>query len=210
MMNNKTAEEIPLEAKGALEMPEKDKKLKKKKEDEKEPVETNGQEAQEADEAAKEVQQEKIEELNKKIAELEKEVEKQKDLFQRTAAEYDNYRKRTAKEKEQIYSDAKMATVKEFLGVYDNLERAVAQEGDDDSPHKKGMEMIFHQLEEILKKMGVEKIDAAGKPFDPDQHSAVMHIEDETLEPNTVAEVFQQGFTLGGRVIRFAVVKVAN
>ena len=132
------------------------------------------------------------------------------DKYIRVLAEYDNYRKRTAKEKEQIYSDAKMATVKEFLGVYDNLERAVAQEGDDDSPHKKGMEMIFHQLEEILKKMGVEKIDAAGKPFDPDQHSAVMHIEDETLEPNTVAEVFQQGFTLGGRVIRFAVVKVAN
>ena len=145
-----------------------------------------------------------------KMEQLAKELETMKDQYLRLAAEYDNYRKRTAKEKEQIYSDAKMATVKEFLGVYDNLERAVAQEGDDDSPHKKGMEMIFHQLEEILKKMGVEKIDAAGKPFDPDQHSAVMHIEDETLEPNTVAEVFQQGFTLGGRVIRFAVVKVAN
>ncbi len=70
--------------------------------------------------------------------------------------------------------------------------------------------MIFHQLEEILKKMGVERLTLPGSPFDPDQHSAVMHIEDETLEPNTVAEVFQQGFTLGGRVIRFAVVKVAN
>ena len=145
-----------------------------------------------------------------KMEQLAKELETMKDQYLRLAEEYDNYSKRTAKEKEQIYSDAKMATVKEFLGVYDNLERAVTQEGDDDSPHKKGMEMIFHQLEEILKKMGVEKIDAAGKPFDPDQHSAVMHIEDETLEPNTVAEVFQQGFTLGGRVIRFAVVKVAN
>ena len=70
--------------------------------------------------------------------------------------------------------------IKEFLAVYDNLERAVAQGGDEDSPHKKGMEMIFHQFEEILQKMGVEKIDAAGQPFDPEKHSAVMHIEDET------------------------------
>ena len=145
-----------------------------------------------------------------KLEQLAKDMESLKDQHLRLAAEYDNYRKRTAKEKEQIYSDAKIATVKEFLGVYDNLERAVAQEGGDDSPHKKGMEMIFHQFEEILKKMGVEKIDAKGKPFDPEQHSAVMHIEDESLGENTVAEVFQQGFTLGGKVLRFAVVKVAN
>ena len=94
--------------------------------------------------------------------------------------------------------------------MYDNLERAVAQEGDDDSPHKKGMEMIFHQLEELFIKMGVEKIDAAGQPFDPEKHSAVMHIDDEAFGENTVAEVFQQGFTLNGKVIRFAMVKVAN
>ena len=133
-----------------------------------------------------------------------------KDQHLRLAAEYDNYRKRTAKEKEQTYSDAKSATIKEFLPVYDNLERAVAQEGDDDSPHKKGMEMIFHQLEELFIKMGVEKIDAAGQPFDPEKHSAVMHIDDEAFGENTVAEVFQQGFTLNGKVIRFAMVKVAN
>lgn len=145
-----------------------------------------------------------------KLEQLAKDMESLKDQHLRLAAEYDNYRKRTAKEKEQIYSDAKIATVKEFLAVYDNLERAVAQEGDDDSPHKKGMEMIFHQFEEILTKMGVEKIDAVGQPFDPEKHSAVMHIEDENLGENTVAEVFQQGFTLSGKVLRFAVVKVAN
>ena len=145
-----------------------------------------------------------------KLEQLAKDMESLKDQHLRLAAEYDNYRKRTAKEKEQIYSDAKIATVKEFLAVYDNLERAVAQEGDEDSPHKKGMEMIFHQFEEILKKMGVEKIDAKGQPFDPDRHSAVMHIEDENFGENTVAEVFQQGFMLGGKVLRFAVVKVAN
>ena len=145
-----------------------------------------------------------------KLEQLAKDMESLKDQHLRLAAEYDDYRKRTAKEKEQIYSDAKIATVKEFLAVYDNLERAVAQEGDDDSPHKKGMEMIFHQFEEILTKMGVEKIDAVGQPFDPEKHSAVMHIEDENLGENTVAEVFQQGFTLSGKVLRFAVVKVAN
>ena len=145
-----------------------------------------------------------------KLEQLAKDMESLKDQHLRLAAEYDNYRKRTAKEKEQIYSDAKIATVKEFLAVYDNLEREVAQEGDDDSPHKKGMEMIFHQFEEILTKMGVEKIDAVGQPFDPEKHSAVMHIEDENLGENTVAEVFQQGFTLSGKVLRFAVVKVAN
>ena len=145
-----------------------------------------------------------------RMEQLAKDYESLKDQRLRLAAEYDNYRKRTAKEKEQIYSDAKMATVKEFLAVYDNLERAVAQEGDEDSPHKKGMEMIFHQFDEILQKMGVEKIDAVGQPFDPEKHSAVMHIEDETLGENTVAEVFQQGFMLNGKVLRFAVVKVAN
>lgn len=145
-----------------------------------------------------------------RMEQLAKDYESLKDQRLRLAAEYDNYRKRTAKEKEQIYSDAKIATVKEFLAVYDNLERAVAQGGDEDSPHKKGMEMIFHQFEEILQKMGVEKIDAVGQTFDPEKHSAVMHIEDETLGENTVAEVFQQGFTLHGKVLRFAVVKVAN
>ena len=145
-----------------------------------------------------------------RMEQLAKDYESLKDQRLRLAAEYDNYRKRTAKEKEQIYSDAKIATVKEFLAVYDNLERAVAQGGDEDSPHKKGLEMIFHQFEEILQKMGVEKIDAVGQTFDPEKHSAVMHIEDETLGENTVAEVFQQGFTLHGKVLRFAVVKVAN
>ena len=145
-----------------------------------------------------------------KMEQLAKDMESLKDQHLRLAAEYDNYRKRTTKEKEQTYTDAKLATIKEFLPVYDNLERAVAQGGDDDSPHKKGMEMIFHQLEEILKKMGVEKIEAAGQPFDPDKHSAVMHIDDENFGENTVAEVFQQGFMLGDKVVRFAMVKVAN
>ena len=132
------------------------------------------------------------------------------DQFTRLTAEYDNYRKRTAKEKESIYQDAKMDTVKEFLAVYDNLERAVATDADPDSPHRKGLELIFSQFREILKKLGVEEMEALGQPFDPKRHNAVMHIEDETLAENVVAEVFQTGFLMGERVIRFAMVKVAN
>ncbi len=134
----------------------------------------------------------------------------EQDKYLRLAAEYDNYRKRTAKEKENLYADAKIDTIKALLGVYDNLERGLAQYGDEESPHRKGLEMVFNQFKESLKKLGVETMDAVGKPFDPEKHNAVMHIEDESYGENTVAEVLQQGFTLGDKVLRFAIVKVAN
>ena len=135
-----------------------------------------------------------------------------KEQFLRLAAEYDNYRKRTAKEKEAIYADAKIDTVTAMLPVYDNLERALAQYKDEDaeSPHRKGVEMVFTQFKESLNKLGVETMDAVGQPFDPEKHNAVMHVEDESAGENTVVEVLQQGFTLGGKVLRFAIVKVAN
>ena len=139
-----------------------------------------------------------------------KQLESVKDQFTRLAAEYDNFRKRTAKEKETLYQDAKIDTIREFLAVYDNLERAAAAPGDEDSPHKKGLEMIFHQLRDLLKKMGAEEIEAQGQPFDPEKHEAVMHIDDENLGENVVAQVFQAGFQLDGRVIRHAIVQVAN
>ena len=139
-----------------------------------------------------------------------KQLETVKDQYTRLAAEYDNYRKRTAKEKESIYQDAKIDTIQEFLAVYDNLERAVAAEGGDDSPHKKGMEMIFVQYKKILEKLGVTEIEAKGQPFDPNRHNAVMHIDDENLGENVVAQVFQAGFMLGDKVIRHAIVQVAN
>ena len=132
------------------------------------------------------------------------------DQFTRLTAEYDNYRKRTAKEKETIYQDAKLDTVKAFLAVYDNLERAVATDADPDSPHRKGLELIFSQFKEILKKLGVEEMEALGQPFDPQRHNAVMHIESEDLGENVVSQVFQAGFTLDGKVVRFAIVQVAN
>ena len=139
-----------------------------------------------------------------------KQLESVKDQFTRLTAEYDNYRKRTTKEKDGIYQDAKGDTIKTFLAVYDNLERAAAAEGGEDDPHKKGLEMIFHQFKELLAKEGVKEIEAEGKEFDPELMDAVMHIEDESLGENVVAQVFQVGFELNGKVLRHAIVQVAN
>ena len=131
------------------------------------------------------------------------------DKYLRLAAEYDNYRKRTTKEKENIYADAKLDTVKPFLEVADNLDRAVSQfeEGD---PHRQGMEMICKQFTSVLEKLGVTEIPALEQPFDPGKHNAVMHIDDENFGENIVAEVFQKGYQMGEKVVRFAMVKVAN
>ena len=137
-----------------------------------------------------------------------KQLESVKDQFVRLTAEYDNYRKRTTKEKDNIYQDAKGDTIKAFLAVYDNLERAAAAEGGEDSPHKKGLEMIFHQYQDILKKLDVTEIEAKGQPFDPERMEAVMHIEDENFGENEVTQVFQAGFMLGDKVIRHAIVQV--
>ena len=144
-----------------------------------------------------------------KMEGLAKELADQNDKFLRLAAEYDNYRKRTAKEKESLWTDAKADTVQAFLPVYDNLERALKQETADEA-YKKGVEMTMNQLKEVFAKLGVTEIEAQGKPFDPNLHNAVMHIEDENLGENVVAQVFQAGFMLGEKVIRFAMVQVAN
>ena len=144
-----------------------------------------------------------------KMEALAKLVSDGNDKYLRLAAEYDNYRKRTAKEKENLYNTAKADTVKPFLDVYDNLERGVSQFEESD-PHRQGMEMIVKQLLAVLEKLGVKEIEALGRPFDPEKHNAVMHVEDENAGENTVVEVFQKGFALGDKVLRFSVVKVAN
>ena len=143
------------------------------------------------------------------MEQLAKLVSENNDKYLRLAAEYDNYRKRTAKEKESIYADAKVDTIKPFLEVYDNLLRGAAQLDDGDS-HKQGLEMIAKQFLGVLEKLGVKEIEAEGQPFDPEKHNAVMHVEDESVGENTIVEVFQKGFTLNEKVIRFAMVKVAN
>lgn len=145
-----------------------------------------------------------------KMEKLAQDLAEEHDKYLRLAAEYDNYRKRTAREKENIYNDSKIDTICAMLPVYDNLERGLAQSGDESSPHYKGLAMILNQYKEILGKLGVTTIDAVGQPFDPERHNAVMHVEDDTVGENTVVEVLQQGFLLGERVLRFAIVKVAN
>ena len=129
--------------------------------------------------------------------------------YLRLAAEYDNYRKRTAKEKENAWTEAKAQTVAAFLPVYDNLERALKQETTDEA-YKKGVEMTMKGLQDALTGLGVEVIPALGETFDPNRHNAVMHVDDEEAGENTIVEVFQQGFICGEKVIRFSMVKVAN
>ena len=131
------------------------------------------------------------------------------DKYLRLAAEYDNYRKRTTREKENVYGTAKADTIKPFLAVLDNLERGVQQFEEGDG-HRQGLEMICKQFIDVLGQMGVTEIPALGQPFDPEKHNAVMHTEDESAGENTIVEVFQKGFMIGDKVLRFAMVKVAN
>ena len=140
---------------------------------------------------------------------LDEALKAQEDKFLRLAAEYDNYRKRTAKEKEALWTDIKCDTAAAFLPVYDNLERAIKQETADEA-YKKGVEMTMNQLKEVFTKLGITEIPAQGETFDPKFHNAVMHIEDENLGENVVSQVFQAGFQCGEKVIRFAMVQVAN
>ena len=166
-------------------------------------------EEQTAPAAAPEAGEEAPNPLLEELEALKQNLTDQEDKFLRLAAEYDNYRRRTAKEKESIWSEAKADAAVAFLPVYDNLERALKQETADEA-YKKGVEMTMNQLKSVLEKLGITEIDALGKPFDPALHNAVMHVEDENFGENTVAEVFQAGFMLGEKVIRFAMVKVAN
>lgn len=129
--------------------------------------------------------------------------------YLRLMAEYDNFRKRSAKEREHIYTDVRVDTVSKFLPVYDNLTRALGTATVDEA-YKKGVEMTFNQLCEVFKKLGVEEIEAVGKTFDPNFHNAVMHVEDEEKGENEIVEEFQKGFKVGDKVIRFSMVKVAN
>ena len=131
------------------------------------------------------------------------------DLRMRLAAEYDNFRKRTIKEKEQSYGNGKADAVEKLLPVYDNLERALNQPTED-AAYKKGVEMTMNELVKIFTGLGVEIFGEVGDAFDPNLHNAVMHIDDENLAENSLSQVFQKGFKLGDKVVRFAMVQVAN
>ena len=141
---------------------------------------------------------------------LTKELAAAKEAHIRTLAEYDNYRKRSTKEKQAAYGDAKADCIKELLPMMDNFERAIAAEATDVEGFKKGVEMIFKNFTDVLSKLGVEAFGEKGEKFDPNIHNGVMHIEDEELPENSVAEVFSKGYKLGDRILRPAMVKVAN
>lgn len=153
-----------------------------------------------------------VADLEEKLAAKEKELAEANDKLLRLAAEYDNYRRRTTKEKEMMYGDGKADAVEKILPVLDNLDRAMAVEPE--SPEAKqyheGVKMVVRQFKEVLTKTGVVEIEAIGKEFDPNIHNAVMHVEDDSVGDNTVVEEFQKGYMLGDRVIRHSMVKVAN
>ena len=131
------------------------------------------------------------------------------DRYLRLYAEYDNYRKRSQKERDSLYGDIKADVLTKFLPVYDNLERALALQFADEA-YRRGVEMIMAQFKATMEKLGVTEIESLGKKFDPNLHNAVMHVEDEEKGESEIVEVFQQGFRIGDKVIRFAMVKVAN
>ncbi len=160
---------------------------------------------------AEEVVEETVEATEPTVEEkLTAELNEIKDRLLRVMAEYDNFRKRSQKEKEMAYGDTKASTIAEFLPVYDNFLRAMSVEATDLDSFKKGIEMIFNQYGETFKKLGVESFGEKGETFDPNIHNAVMHGEDENLPENSISDVFSTGYKMGDRVIRPAIVKVVN
>ena len=164
-----------------------------------------------AEEAAEEAKPEETKQEEKKPAETKKpdELAALNDRYLRLCAEYDNFRKRSQKEKDALYGDVRANALKAFLPVYDNLVRALAQPTEDEA-YKKGVEMIMAQFNSIMEKQGVTPMDCLGKKFDPAFHNAVMHVDDPEKGENEIVEVFQQGFVMGDRIVRHAMVKVAN
>lgn len=157
---------------------------------------------------------EEIEQVETVVEPVQEDLQKQYDdlnnRFLRMAAEYENFRKRSQREREAIHGDAVAYAVTELLVTADNLSRALAQPTAD-AEYKKGVEMTFTQLMASFEKLGVTPVeDAPGTPFDPNLHNAVMHIDDETLGENVIVEVFQKGYRMGEKIIRHSMVKVAN
>ena len=173
--------------------------MSKKEKEQKEPI---------AEEVTEEVVEETVPETSE-VNPWEEKYNAERDAHLRCAAEYDNFRKRTIKEKEASYGNGKADAVAKMLPIYDNLERALNQETSD-AAYKKGVEMTMNELLKIFGTLGVEVFGNVGDEFDPNLHNAVMHIENEELEENSISAVFQKGFKIGDKVVRFAMVQVAN
>ena len=175
------------------------------KKDKKEKENVTEEVIEETAEVQEEIPAEEVPEVNP----FEEKYNAERDAHLRLAAEYDNFRKRTIKEKEASYGNGKADAVAKMLPVYDNLERALNQETTD-AAYKKGVEMTMAELVKIFTSLGVEIFGNVGDQFDPNLHNAVMHIENEEMEENSIAAVFQKGFKIGDKVVRFAMVQVAN
>jgi len=180
----------------------KDKKEKTAPEEQKEILEEE-KAAEETTEKAPEGEKTKEEELEEKIKELD-------DKYLRILAEYDNFRKRSQKEKADIYSSSKAEVIEQILPILDNFDRAAQNSEADFDAYKKGIELIFGQFLKVLEKFGVESFGEEGDTFDPNLHTAVMAVTDDSLGENTIAQVFSKGYRLGDKIIREAAVKVAN
>lgn len=187
----------------------KDKKVKEtpKKESDKK---TESVKPEKKEEDKKETSGGEKDSLDSELENIRNQLSQVNDKLLRTLAEYDNYRKRTQKEKEAIYSDSKSEIVMKLLPVIDNFERAEQAEQPDFETYKKGIDMIFTQLTEAMKSLGVESFGETGDGFDPNMHNGVMHIDDENLGENVIADVFMKGYKMGDKVLRPATVKVAN
>ncbi len=166
--------------------------------------EPSGQEEKPAKEGKKDKK------LKKELEETQAKLKESEEKYLRMIAEYDNYRKRTQKEREGIYTDAYADALKEILPVADALEMALKYSASDSSKIVEGVDMTLKKFGEILSKMGVEPIGNEGETFDPELHNAVMHVEDETLGENVIAEVLMKGYRKGNKILRYAMVKVAN
>lgn len=180
-----------------------------------ETVEETARTVEEKTEKTDRAEKKKVKELEKKLAECEKSLEAKTqdcavtaDKYLRMMAEYDNFRKRSAKEKEGIYADAYADALKSILPIIDNLEKAA--EYKDAEKVSKGVEMILKSASDALDKMGVSSFGAKGEQFDPNRHNAVMHVEDESLEEGVIVDVFQKGYSKGDKILRYAMVTVAN
>lgn len=189
-------------------MSEKEKELEKEVPEK--DTEDIAEEIIEEDVPAEELPEEEAgESLEAKVKALEEAAAADKDKYLRLLAEYDNFRKRSVQEKLNAFSDATAKAALEVISVIDNFERAMAADCSDEN-YKKGVEMIYGQFLEVIKKLGVEEIEALGKEFDPNLHNAVSQVEDDSLGENIVSQVYQKGYKLGDKVIRTAMVVVAN
>ena len=186
-------------------VPEQEAKAANQAAEDEKPPETENQSATSEDTKSSEAAPEEKSPANDCAAK----VQAEHDRYLRLAAEYDNYRKRSARERESIYSDVRADTVTKFLPVYDNLVRALEQSTADEA-YRKGVEMIMTQFKDILGRLGVTEIESVGQTFDPALHNAVMHDVDEEQGENIIVQELQKGFKMGDKVIRFAMVKVVN